>query len=82
MIEMGRSVVLVGEVRIYGEYQSCQDRKRTGRYRLIAVFLQIRVNYVTREIVPVANQNEAGSATQNRSHCRKNESLQKERMKK
>lgn len=74
----GRSVVLVGEVCIYGEYQSCQDRERTSRYRLITVFLQIRVNQITREIVPVANQNEAGGATENRSHCRKHESLQKE----
>lgn len=81
MIEIcGRSVVLVGEVRIYGEYQSCQDRERTGRHRLIAVLLQIRVNQVTREIVPVANQNQAGGAAKNRTHRRKNESLQKKKI--
>lgn len=81
MIEIyGRSVVLISEVRIYGEYQSRQDRERTSRYRLIAVFLQICVNQVIREIVPVANQNEAGGATQNRSHCRKHESLQKKKI--
>lgn len=51
----GRSIVFVGEVRIYGEYQSCQDRERASCYCLIAVFLQIRVNQITRVIVPVAN---------------------------
>lgn len=82
MIEIyGRSVVFVGEVCIYGEYQSCQDRERTGRYRLITVFLQIRVNHITREIVPVGNQNETGGATENRAHRRKKKSLQKKKMK-
>jgi len=70
-----RSVVLVGKICVDGEHHGRQDREEAGCHYSILVFLQVGANQISREIVPLAEQDDASGAAHDHAHRRENESL-------